>query len=281
MDRQPTGPILCPQCKRLISRDEMQCPHCGLRQPNSWWRRNFWTRIISNPAAVVKAIIYTNIGMYILAILFNPMASSLSMNPLTFLSPDQYSLWLLGATGSVPIDQYHRWWTLLSANYLHAGILHIFFNMVVFRQMAALVIREYGVRRMLILYTFGGVGGFTASYVAGVKWTVGASAAVFSLVGAILFYGLHRGGTYGQAIFKQIGGWVAVLLVLGFIVPMIDGWGHGGGLLTGILLGVVLGYEERTPETTTHRFLATACVLLTIGVLAWAVLTGLLYRMLG
>ena len=219
--------------------------------------------------------------MYALAILFNPMASSLSMNPLTFLAPDQYSLIVLGATGSVPIDQYQRWWTLLSANYLHAGILHIFFNMMVFRQMAALVIREYGIRRMLILYTFGGIAGFTASYAAGVKLTVGASAAVFSLIGAILYYGLNRGGAYGQALFKQIGGWVLALLILGFIVPMIDGWGHGGGLLAGILLGLLMGYEEKSPERGVHRFLATVCVLLTIGVLAWAVVTGLMYRMMG
>ena len=281
MDQRPSGPILCPQCKRLISRDELRCPHCGLNRPNSWWRRNLWTRTIDNPAAIVKAIIYTNIGIYALAILFNPMASSLSMNPLTFLAPDQYSLLLLGATGTLPIDRYQRWWTLLSANYLHAGVLHIFFNMMVFRQMAALVIREYGVRRMLIIYTLGGVAGFATSYAAGVKLTVGASAAVFSLVGAILIYGFKRGGVYGQAIFKQIGGWVLALLILGFIVPIIDGWGHGGGLIAGILLGLLLGYQERAPETSIHRLLATLSVLLTIGVLAWAVVTGLMYRMVG
>jgi rhomboid protease GluP len=281
MDQQPTGPTLCPQCKRLISRDEKQCPHCGLSRPNTWWRRTIWMRMLDQPAALIKAIMYVNIGMYALSILLNPTGSSISMNPLTFLSPEPNSLLLLGATGTIPIDRFQRWWSLLSANYLHGGILHIFFNMMAFRQLAALVIREYGARRMLILYTVGGTAGFVVSYLAGVRFTIGASAAVFSLIGAILYYGRRRGGTYGQAIYKQIGGWAVALLIFGFLVPGINNWGHGGGLVAGILLGMVLGYEERSRETAAHRLMASGCAVLSIGVLVWAVATSLFYRLMG
>jgi len=66
----------------------------------------------------------------------------------------------LGATGTIPIDALNRWWTLISANYLHGNILHIFFNMFAFKQIAPLVVQEYGVYRMFVLYTLGGAIGF-------------------------------------------------------------------------------------------------------------------------
>ena len=116
--------------------------------------------------------------MYIVSILFNPRAAGLSMNPLTFLSPSDTSLLLLGATGTIPIDKYHRLWTLISASFLHGGILHIFFNMAAFRQLATLVNREFGVYRMFAIYTLSGIFGFWISYLAGIAFTIGASASV-------------------------------------------------------------------------------------------------------
>ena len=96
------------------------------------------------------------------------------MNPLTFLSPSEKSIFILGATGTVPIDEYHRMWTLISASFLHGGILHIFFNMAALRQLAAVVNREYGVYRMFAIYTVSGIVGFWISYLAGVAFTIGA-----------------------------------------------------------------------------------------------------------
>ena len=81
----------------------------------------------------------------------------------------------------------HRFWTLVSANYLHGSILHIFFNMAALRQLGLLVAREYGVYRMFIIYTLGGIIGFFISYLASVSWTIGASAAVCSLAGSYNF----------------------------------------------------------------------------------------------
>ena len=192
MDNQKRRSILCPNCRKLISVDEARCPHCGTSRPGSWWKNNLWTQSYHNPEKFIKNIIYVNIGIYLISLLLNPLASSLSINPLTFLSPSDTSLLLMGATGTIPIDRYHRWWTVLSANYLHGGILHIFFNMMAFRQLAPLVIREYGVHRMFSIYTIGGIAGFGVSYLAGVRFTIGASAAVCALIGAILYFGKSR-----------------------------------------------------------------------------------------
>jgi rhomboid protease GluP len=169
----------------------------------------------------------------------------------------------------------------VSANYLHGGILHILFNMLAFRQIARLVLQEYGAYRMLILYTLSGVAGFLVSYLAGVRFTIGASAAVCGLIGATLYYGKSRGGVYGQAIFRQIGGWALGLFLFGLLVPGINNWGHGGGIFTGVILGFLLGYQERVRESLFHKILAGVCVGLTLLILGWAVVSGIYYGVLG
>ena len=230
--------------------------------------------------AIIAWIIYANVVMYAISLLLNPRHLGLSANPLTFLSPSNQSLVLLGATGTIPIDRLHRWWTLLSANYLHAGLLHIFFNMVVLKHIAPLVVMEYGASRMVILYTLGGVAGFLVSYLAGVTFSIGASAAVCSLIGAALFYGKSRGGTYGHAIYRQIMGWVVGLFLFGFLVPGINNWAHGGGIGAGILIGFLLGYQEKKRENLLHRTMASVCILATAAVLVWAIGSAVYYRLL-
>lgn len=249
-----------------------------MANPGSWWNRNVWTGSLSNADQLIRAIIYANVAMFVVSLLINPSSASFSMNPLSFLSPDDRSLLLLGATGTIPIGRLHRWWTVLSANYLHGGILHIFFNMAALRQIGPLIATEYGTSRMFVMYTASGVLGFWVSYLAGVPFTIGASAAVCGLLGAALYYGKARGGVYGKMVYGQIAGWVASIFIFGFLVPGINNWGHGGGLLGGMLLGFLLGYAERSQETSNHKILAGICLALTALVLVWSVLTGLLYH---
>jgi rhomboid protease GluP len=132
---------------------------------------------------------------------------------------------------------------------------------------------------MVIIYTLGGILGFLLSFLMGVRLTIGASAAVCALVGAILFYGKNRGGIYGSALFRQVGGWVIFLFIFGFIVPGINNWGHGGGILAGIVSGFLLGYQERKRENVVHKTLAAACGVITVAVLIWAVGSSVYYRL--
>ncbi len=273
--------ILCPHCGKLISVAEHKCPHCGISRPGARWKNIPITRGLLQSDQLIKTIIYANVGMYLISLLMNPTRMGLSANPFMFLSPSNGALLLLGSSGTIPIDQGHRWWTLVSANYLHGGILHIVFNMIALYQIGPLVLREYGANRLIGLYTLGGIFGFLVSYFAGVRLTLGASAAVCSLIGASLYYGKSRGGAYGQAIYKQISGWVLMLFIFGFLVPGINNWGHGGGIVGGIILGYFLGYHERTRENLFHKSLAGVCVVLTVAVLAWAILSSVYYRFLG
>lgn len=278
MPAQKRQSLLCPNCKKLISTSEKRCPHCGTIHPAAWYKNNIWTRGFNDPYVLVKAMIGINIGIFAISLLLNPRGFALGMNPLTFLSPSVPILELLGATGTIAIDAYQRYWTLISANYLHGGILHIFFNMAAFRQLGLLVAREYGVYRMFVIYTLGGVIGFIVSYLASVSWTIGASASVCSLAGALLYYGKSRGGMYGRALYKQIGIWVILLFIFGIILPVINNWAHGGGIAAGIGLGFVLGYQERKKENIFHKLLAGGLAALTMLILGWAILSGIYYR---
>jgi len=236
-------------------------------------------RRLDDPAFIIRATIHTNAAMFVLCILFNPGGSMGSLNPFAFFSPTSQSLLLLGATGAIPIDRFGRWWTLVSASYLHGGLIHILFNMAALYQLAPLVARLFGPARLIIVYTGAGVLGFYLSYLAEVTFTIGASAAVCGLSGSLLFYGLSRGGWFGNMIYRQILGWTIGIFVFGFLLPGINNWGHGGGLVGGFVLAAALGYEEVKRQRFHHSLMAAACVLATVAILLWAVASGLYLRL--
>jgi rhomboid protease GluP len=280
MDKERRS-ILCPNCKKLINQDEPRCPYCGIANPGAWWKNNIGARLFFGTDQLIKGIIYVNVALYLISLLLYPRSSGLSLNPLALLSPSNKGLLLLGATGTVPIDRLGRWWTLISANYLHGGVFHILFNMIAFRQIAPLVLQEYGINRMVILYTVSGAIGFFVSYLAGIPLTIGASAAICGLIGAILYYGKSRGGLYGQAIFKQIGGWAIGIFIFGLLMPGINNWGHGGGIIAGALLGMLLGYQEKARERLFQKVLSGAFIAVTALILLWASGSSVYYRFLG
>jgi rhomboid protease GluP len=261
--------LLCPRCRKLISGDESRCPYCGLGNPGSSWR-TILGRISANSIDVVKIIIAVNVVYFIVSLLLNPSTASFSFNPFTLLSPSERSLFALGATGTVPIAGYGRWWTMISASFLHGGILHIFFNMAALSQLGPFVLVEFGLSRFLIIYLTTGVGGFLLSYIAGVPFTIGASASICGLIGAILYFGRTRGGSYGEVIYRQALGWIVGLAVFGLLLPGINNWAHGGGLVSGVLMGFLLGYRDQSTEAPLHLIIAAACVMITVTILLWA-----------
>jgi rhomboid protease GluP len=278
MSRMQTGQrnsLLCPNCRKLISKDEEQCPYCGIANPASWYRNNALMRGLSF-ADPIKLITYVTVGMFIVSLLLNLGGTGRSLSPFGFLSPDSGSLFTLGASGRLPVYGYGMWWSVVSANYLHGGLLHILFNMMALRQIGPVSIQEYGPYRMFAIYTLTGVFGFVVSVFAGVAFTIGASGAVCGLIGAMLYYGKSRGGAYGKEIYQQTSGWIVGLMLFGFFFPAINNWAHGGGLVAGIALGYVLGYVERRPERYWHKALAAGCAVLTVGALLFGLLRAVL-----
>jgi rhomboid protease GluP len=266
--------ILCPRCRRLVGSEETICSWCGASRSAPWWHILNWTRGAFEGDWLVKAIITVNVLYFALSLMLNASQGEAG----GFLSPGQKSLMVLGATGSYPIDYLGRYWTLVSANYLHGGILHLVFNLMALNQIAPTVSGEYGTSRMFTIYTLGGVLGYVVSYFAGVPVTIGASAAVCALLGSLLYYGKSRGGVYGGTVYRDVSGWLISLFIFGMISPGINNWGHGGGLLGGIIIAALVGYNERRRENYFDSGFAVLCGLITVGVLGWAALGAYFYR---
>jgi rhomboid protease GluP len=259
--------ILCPNCRKLISRDEPACPYCGLIRPGLHNTAGIIRKIFlgSDP---VRTIIYVNIALYILSLILGGISAEGSFN---FLSPSSQSLLLLGASGTIPVIGAHRYWTLISASFLHGGILHIAFNMMALYQLGPFVLREFGFHRFINLYIITGICGFAVSVLFGVPFTIGASASICGLIGAIIYFGKSRGDHYGEIIYKEAMGWVVGLIVFGLIFSGINNWAHGGGILSGIGLAFLMGYNDNKQESAWIKLLAYACILITVLVLIWAV----------
>ncbi len=267
--------LICPRCRRLINFDEKRCPFCGLANPASGWKKYVFALNVDDGSGLVNWIIRINLALFALSLFIDPRSMGMSYNPLHMLSPSNRSLILLGATGTIPIDTYGRWWSLLTASFLHGGILHVGFNMLAFYQIGTLAGRIYGPFRMALIYLGSGACGFAASYLSGVPLTIGASASVCGLIGATLYYGKSRGGIWGQTIWRQIGGWALGIFAFGLLVPGIDNWAHIGGMLSGAFIGWLSGYEEKYKSSAIHRALAIVFILATALALAWAVSSSL------
>lgn len=219
------------------------------------------------PVIVLKGMVAINILFFITTLILGGRDLQFSINPFTALSPSTNVLIYMGASGTIPIGQYHQWWSLLTANWLHGSLLHIIFNMTALWQIGELITAIYGVHRMFIIYTLSGIAGFYLSWFAGVPVTIGASAAICGLLGAAFYFGRSQGGTPGKVVSKMASGWILSLVIFGMAIPNINNWGHGGGFAAGIFLGWILGYSEKREEKSFHMLLSSCFILITIGVI--------------
>lgn len=263
----PRKPTLCPRCRNLIGSQEQTCSRCGTARGAFWWRLFSGTADAREGEWLVGGVITLTLVYYAVSLLVG-----FRLGQGGFLAPGRLSLLWLGATGSVPVEQLGRFWSLISATYLHGGVLHLLFNLMALHQIGPRVVTEYGPCRMVVIYTLGGVFGFWVSCRAGVPFTIGASAAICGLIGSLLYFGKSHGGSYGAVVYREVSGWVISLGIFGLIVPGINNWAHGGGILGGILLGMLLGYNGRGRENSLHLVLALVCAGVTLAVLGWAVL---------
>ena len=261
--------ILCPGCRKLISRDEAFCPYCNLKRPG---RRlpDIFGRWSATPAEIVRPLIIFNVIFYLLTLLLAPIQFGNLHNPLNFLSPGNQSLLVVGATGTMPVFHLHRWWTLISASFLHGSLLHLLFNMVALSQLGRITAEIFGLHRFLIIYLISGAIGFYISTLAGIMFTIGASASICGLIGALLFYGKSRGGEFGHLVVQQVRGWIIGLVLIGLFLPSINNWGHGGGLIGGLALAALLGYQERRPAGRIIKKIAFLVVSVSLAILFWA-----------
>ncbi len=234
--------------------------------------------------------------MFILSLVVDP-SNLTSGGFFGFLSPSRESIRLFGATGAFPVVVEKHWWTLLSAGWLHGSLLHVGFNLYALRSLGPMTAELYGGSRFVILYTVATVTGFAVSTLAGVLlsistqsgascllapislvmgqggagFTLGASAGLCGLIGALYYYGNRSGST---AMAQQAKSWIISLAILGILGSgLIDNWAHLGGGLGGYWAARVL--DPLKPERTDHLVGALVCLLLSAASIAVSVLVGL------
>src|SRR3989442_7691725 len=269
MFRREVRTILCPSCGRLTRAEAAECSICGRRRPGLWGFTSLARRLF-RAGSVTQVITVACIALYVASLVLDPAAAFTRQGPFDILSPSLRALRALGTTGSWA---WHRgeWWTLLTAIYLHGGVLHILFNVLWIRQLGPAVEDVYGPARYMIIFTVGGVAGFVLSNAVGdfvpsfaVPYTVGASGAIFGLFGAMVAFGRKRGGVFRTLILRQYGQWALVLFILGFLMAGVNNWGHARGFVGGLLCGLVLPAAERRPEGTLDHVAAGGLVVLTL-----------------
>lgn len=136
-----------------------------------------------------------------------------------------------------------QYWRLLTSMFLHGGFLHLGLNAWGLYQLGTLFERLLGSTRMIATYFLSGIAGSVASIVWTQMPSVGASGAIFGILGALIAFLLKRHNTLspqGKSILSQLLMWAGINLYLGFEMPNIDNAGHLGGLAAGFLLGLLL-----------------------------------------
>lgn len=272
--RQTEGSVICTSCGVLVGVRDETCYNCGRRNPGMWGYGPALRRL-GHDMGFVPFVIGATVTLYVVSLLLS------GMNMQTMLSPSTPVLFLLGASGTIPVFEFDRWWTVLTAGWLHGGVLHVLFNVLWIRQLAPAVADLYGPGRMVIVYTAAGVVGFVASSVAGLYlagvpiiggggFSVGASAPIFGLLGALFYYGRRTGNSHVREAGLQ---YALFLGVFGLIFPGIDNWAHAGGFAGGFLTGAVL--DPTTRERIDHLAIAVGCLAVTVLAFIASIIDGL------
>ena len=277
--KQTSGSVICRTCRNLVGVNDPVCFNCGTKNPGLWGYAPLLQRL-GQDLGFVNFVTALCVIFYLLSLAVDPTNIGMQ-GMMNMLSPSIQGLFLLGASGAVPVFQYGRWWTFLSAAFLHGSLLHIGLNLYWIRQLGPLTADVYGAGRMVILYTAGSVVGFAASTMAGAvfgqafligggMFTVGASAPIFGLLGALVYSGPTGGSS---EIGRQARSLALVLFLLGFVLPNVDNWAHAGGFVGGFLAGQFL--DPVSEERLNHLVGALVCLALILLSILWSVLTGL------
>jgi len=286
-ERQKSGSVLCPSCGQLVGVNDEQCLHCGRKNPGMWGYGAF-VRALGRDFGFFKLVIFGCAGLYIASLALDP--KGMQSGGLRFFAPSWRALFLLGGSGYQAVFELGRWWTVLSAGWLHGDLLHIGFNMYWVRILAPATAEFYGVGRTVIIYTVACVAGFVFSSVAnafvplipvlggilgalglgGAYRTIGASGAIFGLLGAIVYYGRRTGH---QSVYRQSIGYVVIFAIFAIVVPYVDNQAHLGGFVGGYFAGKIL--DPQRPERGDHLFLAVVCLALSALSVAVSFWTGL------
>jgi rhomboid protease GluP len=278
--RRTTGSVVCPSCGSLVGVRDDKCYSCGRSNPGLWGYGPL-VRKLGADFGFVPVVIGISSILYVLTLLASGPKLQVFGGGFSFLSPSTDALLLFGMSGAFPVFQLGYWWTLLTASWLHGNLLHIFFNMYWVRALGPDAVELFGPARTVIIYTVAGVCGFLLSsvgalfpipipFLRGAGYTLGASASILGLVGALV----HYSGKSGSSLIRREATRLAIMfIVMGLIMPGTDNFAHAGGFVGGYAVSAVL--NPLTRERGDHTIIALLCIAATIAALIFSVVHNL------
>jgi len=255
-DNQPR-PKLCPACGTLVGITATRCHECGasLRFSLAALSKGL-SGFFGGQAPATTAILIANILMFAATLLVG-VARGQGQGFSILFSVNGEALYRLGMAIPFRYDDF-SWYRLLTATYLHGGLIHIGFNMMVLLDLGPVVEEVYGSARYFFFYTVCGIGGELMSARFGSAPSVGASGAILGLAGVLIAITYRRSGAHMQQLRGRLISWVVTIFAIGLFFSGLrtDNWGHFGGLAAGFLLGRF--FADREPMNSRERNTAYA-----------------------
>ncbi len=258
---------MCRQCGTLVPVGLDTCPACGASMrgiPRGGLGRAAGLFLPSFGSA--STTLLAAIAVLYLATAIGPPGGSIWKPP-----PDV--LFALGMKWT-PAILAGQWWRLVTAIFLHGSLLHVAFNGYALANLGPAIEGAIGSRRFLVVFVGTGVASFAVSalLMPGVP-SLGASGALFGLIGFGIGYGWRRGGSLG-ALKDDLVRWAIFGLVL-LLAPGIDHAAHAGGFVAGLVLGTALARERATSPAREHAWTvaATIAALLPVAAFLLAILS--------
>jgi len=269
---------MCPNCRAFITTRDRVCPYCGEKVgPRAVDRRDTAGMIgglIPHARAATSILLLINFGLFIATVLV-----SMGREAGGAMGVDGQTLADFGAKWGPAMFGGHQWWRLVTAGFLHGGLIHILMNSWVLFDLGAMVEEAYGWARMLVIYLAATITGFYASlWWAPYGLSVGASAAIMGLLGAMIALTVRSRSSAAAAYRGFFVRWAIYGLAIGLLPGLhIDNAAHLGGLAGGFAVGYLAGTPKLLANSLNERFWRAAAYM-SIGVAGIAFL--LMYQAL-
>ena len=174
----------------------------------------------------------------------------------------------VGANCAPLLKESHEIWRLITYMFLHGSIIHLLVNMYSLIALGNQIETFFGKWKFLVIYMLSGIaGGMLSAALNASVTSVGASGAIFGLLGSMLYFGFHYRAYFGQAVKLQILPVIAINLAIGFMMPNIDNWCHIGGLVAGFLVTMAVGVNGKSKSS--DRVNGVICSLIYFGFLTY------------
>jgi len=264
---------MCPNCRAFITSSDRVCPYCevqlgprAVELRSAETLQNFIPRAYATSVLILVINVAVYVAMLIVSVKFSNKAASGALGDV-WQGFSGGVLILFGGKYAPYIYQYHQWWRIVTAGFLHGSLLHIAMNMWVMFDLVAEVEQFYGTSRLVIIYVVSSAAGFLLSlWWAPATVSIGASAACFGLIGGMMAIGLTRDTPLARAIRSYYRRWALYGIVFSFMPFMhIDIAAHVGGLIGGFAVGFLAGLPgaAKSPCERAWQAVAGICVIAT------------------